>query len=214
MRYELPTISRPHIDGDIMSLLGGESPLDPQEKDPRRRIRYYACEIAAAARAVEECAAKHDFDPERVLELMERLQGVQRRYENPILYDLTDLFPPGPLPWERPRGPESPDERPSREPPILKTTPAAGFPTDDPRRRIHHCTASIAAAATALKDYTAKHDFDPERVLSLLETLRAVERRVENAILYDLTDLFPPGPLPWERPRGPESPDTTRLDQI
>ena len=103
-------MSTPHIDSVIMSLLGGESPLDPQEKDPRRRIQHCTASIAAAAQALKDYTAKHDFDPERVLELMERLRGVQRRYENPILYDLTDLFPPGPLPWERPRGPESPDK--------------------------------------------------------------------------------------------------------
>jgi hypothetical protein len=212
MRYELPTM--PDIDAAILKLLGSEShPMaDPHNRDPRRRIQQYTRDIATAAQAVTQCTATHDFDPERAVDLIQHLSSTYKRVETALLMDLSRLFPPGPLPWERPRGHQSPDERPSRNAPLPNNPPAADFPTDDPRRRIHHCTSIIAAAAAALKDSTANDDFDPERVVDLMDHLRRVQGRYETAMLVDLSGLFPPGPLPWERPRGPQSPDEPPLD--
>lgn len=90
-------------------------------------------------------------------------------------------------------------------------TVAGSHPSnEDPRPTIHRYLSEIAAAAKELSDYSADPNFEPEMILTLMERLEAVQRRYQHSLMYLLLDLFPPGPLPWERKAQPENVESTR----
>jgi hypothetical protein len=76
---------------------------------------------------------------------------------------------------------------------------ASHAPDEDPRPTIHRDLSEIAAAAKALLDDTADLSFEPERVLTLSDWLKPVQRRYQHRLMSLRMALVPPGPLPWAR---------------